>query len=159
MEDILSVGRTVIQLAFLSAAVACSDSSPPSPPVPTAAEVADAQAAEQFKSLPIFTLSCEGRYSWTSEGKTNSGSQSFSITVAPARGVVYMFGFDADGFLDRTHRAMNNELRQISRVTLSHVHAGELSLDRNTGKYKYGETTAGMCKKDPQHTPIPGQQF
>lgn len=143
----------------LAALAGCGDNTSSAAPSPSAEQIAATQAAEQFKSTAAFTLNCRGNYSLATDGKTDTGTQSFSISVSPKQGVVHLFDFDVDGYVDRTHRGMNNEVRKISRVTDEIVEIGSFELNRRTGKYKYGITTAGLCSKAPVTIPIPEAKF
>lgn len=154
----LTSGRIWIALVLLAQALsACGDKAPSA--APSEKQVAEAQAAEKFKNTDSFTLDCQGKYSLTSGGETKTGKQSFSISLSPKQGLVYIFEFGAVGYLDGTHQNMNNEVRKITRVTDDIIEIGNLELNRKTGKYTYSITTAGLCSKSPVTIQIPEQQF
>lgn len=114
-----------------------------------------------------FTLKCRGVHN--SDG--NDGGHAFSATIDPQTDGFYMYdwevfpiveGLDVATFDGRLWR-MNNKISRLYGIDDRKIEVGAesvmLKIDRRTGGYSFGTTSAGVCTLDEETTPIPYQLF
>ncbi len=130
----------------------CSDDQPSASALAHQRERAEHLAS--FQANAPFSLHCRGSYSLTVNDKTSEGTQSFSVSVAPDTLELYMFGFEADGYLHGPHRGMNDKVVGIDRVDADVIGAGVLRIDRRTLRYE-SAATLGKCTRRDGFMPIP----
>lgn len=126
-----------------------------------AAAAAEDREAALFKSTARFTLVCSGRYALNHEGKTSTGTQSFTITIDPPNSVAHYSDFDADGSYDRRQRTRNNEVLPVTKVDAERIWVDDdYGFNRRTLKYDFDLGLAsGVCRRAEQAGEIPRRQL